>query len=176
MSFNTFPFSSHFKHSVTALCTAVVLLLVGWLGLRRLVVGQPQVALRPQDKERISYNSTTHLLTVTTDRGTTRSYTRNPDILIEKNGQVIVRKRQLGFERSPFLGVGASFDGLSLKRNGYLGVNLVELWRFDVGGALAIGEIGVRPLVEAQYNFYSNTSVMVGYFPGIYYTGLAVKF
>jgi hypothetical protein len=169
--------SSHFKHCVTAICTAIVFLAAGWLGLRHIVADQPQgVILRPQDRERIAYNSTSHILTVTTDKGTTRSYTRNPDILIEKNGTVIIKKHIVGFERSPFMAIGASFDGLSIKKNGYLGLNLVELWRFDLGPAVAIGEIGVRPLAQAQYNFYSNTSIMVGWFPGTYHAAIAVKF
>jgi hypothetical protein len=169
--------SSHFKHCITAICTAIVFLVAGWYGLRHIVASQPQgVALRPQDQEHITYSSTPHILTVTTDKGTTRSYTRNPDILIEKNGAVIVKKHLAGFEHAPFMAIGASFDGLSLKKNGYFGVNLVELWRFDLGPALAIGEIGVRPLAQIQYNFYSNSSIMVGWFPGVYHIGLAIKF
>jgi hypothetical protein len=169
--------SDHFKHSLTAICTAAICLIAGWFGLRHVLGGQPQnVVLRPQDKERISYSSTSHILTVTTAKGTTRSYTRNPDILIEKNGAVIIKKHLVGFERAPFLGIGASFDGVSLKKNGYLGLNLIEAWRFDLGPALAIGEIGVRPLLQAQYNFYSNSSLMIGYFPGTYHAAIAVKF
>jgi len=170
-------FSDHFKHFLTAICTAIVFLVAGWFGLRHIVAGQPQgVVLRPQDKERVSYNSTSHILTVTTDKGTTRSYTRNLNILVEKNGTVIIKKRLVGFERAPFMAIGASFDGLSLKRNGYLGLNLVELWRFDIGPALAIGEIGVRPLAQIQYNFYSNTSIMVGWWFGAYHAAIGVKF
>jgi hypothetical protein len=170
-------FSSHLKHSLTAICTATVMLVMGWLGFRHWLGGQQQtMALRPQDKERITYNSVSHILTFITDKGSTKSYTRNPDILIEKNGTVIVKKHLAGFERSPFMAIGGSFDGLSAKKNGYLGVNLVELWRFDLGPALALGEIGVRPLLQAQYNVMSNTSIMVGWWFGVYHTAIAVKF
>jgi hypothetical protein len=170
-------FSSHFKHCMTAICTSIAFLVAGWFGLRHIVAGQPQdVILRPQDKERVSYNSVSHTLTVTTHKGTTRSYTRNPDILIEENGTVIIKKHLVGFELAPFMAIGASFDGLSLKKNGYLGLNLVELWRFDLGPAFAIGQIGIRPLAQVQYNFYSNTSIMAGWFPGTYHAAIAVKF
>lgn len=169
--------SSHFKHSLTAICTAIVFLVGGWFGLRHIVAASPQgVILRPQDKERISYNNTNHILTVTTAKGTTRSYTRNPDVLIEKNGTVVVNKHTFGLEHAPFLGMGVSFDGASLKKNGYLGLNLLYAWRFDLGPALALGQIGVRPLLQGQYNVASNTSIMVGWLLGVYHTAVTVKF
>ena len=169
--------SSHFKHSLTAICTAIFFLMAGWFGLRHIVARQPQgVVLRPQDKERISYNSTNHILTVTTAKGTTRSYTRNPDVLIEKNGAVIVKKHTFGLEHAPFLGMGVSFDGISLKKNGYLGLNLLYAWRFDLGSALALGQIGVRPLLAVNYSIYSNSSVFIGYgFGQTVHAGISVR-
>jgi len=177
MSLNTFPFSSHFTHSLAALCTAIILFIAGWLGLRHILEGQPQtVTLRPQDKERVSYNSVSHILTVTTAKETTKSYARGFEIVIEKSGEVIVKKHIIGFERSPFMAIGTSFDGISLKKNGYVGFNFVELWRFDLGPALALGEVGVRPLVQVQYNVISNTSIMTGWWFGTYHIAVAVKF
>lgn len=170
--------TDYLKHSLTAICTVIIVLAAGWLALWHVIARLPQgVVLRPQDRERVTYNSTSHILTVTTAKGTTKSYTRSPDILIEKNGTVIVKKHLAGLEYAPFMGIGISFDGLSLKKNGYVGLNLVNVWRFDFGPALAVGEIGVRPLLQLQYNIISNTNIMAGWWAGgTYHVAVAVRF
>lgn len=171
--------SNHFTHSLAILGTAGVLLLAGWLGLRHVLENNAPagLALQRNDKEAVSYDSTSHILTVITAKGTQKSYTRTPVIRIEKDGSVKIQKKTFGFEHAPFLGLGYSLSALSTHRNAYLGLNLVDAWRFDGGIAAALSPGYFRPLLEAQYNFYSNTSLMLGYwFDSTYHAAIAVKF
>jgi hypothetical protein len=160
--------STHFKHFITVLCTAAVLLVASWFGLRRLLGGQyynhAPTILRKNDKEAVSYNSNTHILTVQTPTGTKTEYTRNPVIHISKAGVVTVQRKLFGFERSPFIGLGYS-DSL----RGQLGVSWAYAWRFDVNTQLAISTdktlVGIKPATSLSYNFYRNTSLFIGFNP-----------
>ena len=158
--------STHFTHSLAVLVTAAVLLVAGWFGVRHLLdiqAGSVPYALGKNDKEIISYNSASHILTQTTATGTTKTYVRNPEIVVGKNGSVSVKKHSFGLEHDPYIGIGGSYDGLSFDRNAYLGLNLVNAWRFDLGPALALSSTRVRPVLMLGYNVWSNTSVSFGY-------------
>lgn len=153
--------STHFTHSLAVLVTAAVLLMAGWFGVRHLLdtqAGSVPYALGKNDREIISYNSASHILTQTTATGTTKTYVRNPEIVVGKNGSVTVKKHSFGLEHSPFLGIG-----YSKHPSAYLGLDLVDAWRFDAGPAIAYSSDGLRPLLMVGYNVYSNTSVSFGY-------------
>ncbi len=155
--------SSHFKISLALISVASMLLMAAgaWMANRldrRGGAFQPirSLALSAKDREEVLYNSTSHILTIVTSSGTVREYTRNPDIHYQKDGKVIVNRKLFGLEVSPYLGVG-----YSSRANAYVGVNLLDAWRFDAGVALALGG-STRPLLSLGYNVWSNTSINVG--------------
>jgi hypothetical protein len=177
-------FSKHFKYVISAIAVLALVLLGIGMRLEHSIEGHfaalrphsPSSVLRSQDKEAILYNSISHILTVTTAKGTTKSYTRSPSVRVLKDGTVQVSKKEIGFEYSPFLGLGYSLSGLTVTPGAYLGLNIVDVWRFDAGGAIFVAKTGIRPLAEGSINVVSNTSVMVGYWPGAYYAAFVLKF
>lgn len=151
--------SAHFKHSLTAIGTAALVLIAGFFWVKKqFTYESPAVVFRPQDAEIVSYNSTSHILTQTTAKGTQKSYVRNPEIVVGKNGSVTVKKHSYGLEFAPFIGVGYSSNP-----SAYVGLDLLDAWRFDVGPAVAWSTTGLRPLLSVGYNVWSNTSIMLGY-------------
>jgi hypothetical protein len=157
-------FSTHFKHSLAAIGVLVALMLGGFLWLRHRihdVLVPPQVILPPNDKELISYNENKHVITVTTAKGTTQSYSRNPKVEIRKDGSIKIDADAWGVEFRPFLGVGYSDTGRV-----YTGCQLFYFHQFDAGASFGWTANGSKsafqPMLSLSWNFYSNTSLNIG--------------
>lgn len=156
--------STHFKVTLGILCGVVLALLAAGACIeRRLAANGPvpkvtATVLGKNDKEIVSYNSDTHILTQVTDKGTSKIYTRNPEIIVGKNGSVTVKKNAYAFEVSPFIGVG-----YSRQFNTYVGVNLLNVWRVDGGLALAYSPAHTTGLVVVGVNVWRNTNISLGY-------------
>lgn len=121
------------------------------------VASHPTLLLPKSDKEEVLYDSDNHTLTVLTSSGTELSYVRNPVIHIQKDGVIKVEKKQYGFELSPFIGIG-----YSNRLNTYVGLNLLDVWKFDAGVALAYSPGSTRPLLAVGYNVWRDTNIAVG--------------
>jgi hypothetical protein len=163
-------FSDHFKHSLKILGVMCVLLLGSYLWLKHKIHNifvPPQVVLPRNDKEIVKYNENTHTITVTTAKGTTTQYSRNPNVEIRKDGTVKVDTYLWGTELRPILGVGYSDTGRA-----YTGYQLLYIRQFDFGPAIGWTadnrKAMFQPIVFGGWNFYSNTSLSVGMNPLTY--------
>jgi hypothetical protein len=138
---------------------ALVLVIVGWWKLQPKPSGKSVLA--PADKEAVAYNSSTHILTVSTLKGTVTEYTRNPVIHIQKDGSVKIDRKLYGWEVNPFLGVGYG-GGMRAQ----LGLGFFYAGRFDANTQLAFsatpGKVDIVPVMSLSYNAWRNTSLYVG--------------
>lgn len=157
--------STHFKRTVAVIVALAAILAGAFLWLRHKLGGPdlklgsgPSTLLRKNDREVVSYDSTSHTLTVTTSSGTVRSYTRDPVIHIQKDGKILIQKKLFGFEHRPFMGLGYSLNGFQA----YGGLYLLDVWRLDAGFALGYHPGSLRPLLIVGYNLWSNTSLGLG--------------
>jgi len=161
-------FSSHFKRSIGLLAVSAAVLVGLFVRARNKVerdlptsmltrsVARSTI-LAKNDKEAVSYNSSTHELTIVTSSKTASEYTRDPVIHVQKDGTVKIDRKLFGLEFSPFIGVGYSD-----RFNTYVGLNLLDVWRFDAGVALAYSPGSTRPLLLVGCNVWRNSSVNVG--------------
>lgn len=159
-------FSDHFKTTIKLLGLCAILLVGLFLWARHkwnnsvLAAAQPvaraTTLLTKQDREAVSYDSISHILTVATSSGTVRSYTRDPIIRIQKDGRVLVQKKLAALELAPFVGFGFADHA-----RGYAGVYCVNVWRFDAGPAVGYYTGSARLNIVVGYNFWRNTSVNV---------------
>lgn len=165
-------FSDHFKHSLKVIGAAILLLVGAFFYLKHRihdVINPPHVALPTNDKELITYNETHHTITVTTAKGTTTAYSRNPTVELRKDGTVKIDKHAWGLECRPILGIGYQDTGRV-----YLGVNALYFHQFDAFSAIGFpasmiassptseGHVFIEPITGVSWNFYSNTSLAVG--------------
>lgn len=132
--------------------------------------------LKPQDKEALSYNSNTHVLTVATSSGTKTEYTRNPVIHFQKDGTVKIDRKLYAWEFNPFIGTGYG-DATRL----HLGASVFYVWRLDVNAQLAFnGAVpgAIVPIVSVSYNVWRNSNAFLGVdpFKKQYHAGLFVRF
>jgi hypothetical protein len=160
--------SRHFKISL-------ILTLIGSLGLLYLYhfmasniearFPSKSKPLPTQDKEIVSYNQKTHILTVQTATKTIKEYAKNPEVEIGKNGSVKVDRHLAGFENEPFMGAGLMLGGPRF----FLGDNVFHLSRFDVQASVGIPFSKQTSFIRLYggfgYNFYSNTSINVSVNP-----------
>lgn len=159
--------STHFKRSLAIIGVVVALLLGGYMWLKHRIhdaVVPPQVLLPKNDKEIISYNETRHTVMVTTAKGTTTQYSRNPKVEVRKDGTVKVDTDAWGVEVRPFLGVGYSDTGRA-----YTGCQLFYFHQFDANASFGWTADGnkpaFQPMLALSWNFYSDTSLNVGMNP-----------
>ena len=148
-----------FKIILASLLGVVLLMLFKTHGCSHKI---PKVALSSKDREEISYNSKSHQLTITTAKGTTQEYSRNPDIHIQKNGNVVVQRHVWGLEHDFVAGFGYSDTGRVV-----VGCNLFYFYKLDLVPMLAFvpnsnGRSFIKPYIATSYNVYSNTSLFVG--------------
>lgn len=117
--------------------------------------------LPSQDKEVISVNENRHTITVTTAKGTTQQYSRNPSVEIRKDGTVKVDTHVWGTEIRPFLGAGYSDTGRV-----YTGCQFLYYRQFDAAASFGWTADGSKPafqpMLSLSWNFWSNTSLNVG--------------
>jgi hypothetical protein len=159
--------SNHFKLSLKSIA-AIALVFLGlflWLKYKIHDVAVPkQVILPVQDKELISFNENSNTLTVTTVTGTTKEYSRNPTVEIQKNGSVKIDAHAYGTELRPFIGLGYSDTGRV-----YVGCDLLYFHAFDAGVSFGwtanANRPAFQPLLSVGYDFYSNSSLNVGFDP-----------
>lgn len=156
--------STHFKHSLAVLGVSIGLLLGAYFWFKSRihdVLVPPHITLPTNDKEVVSYNENRHIITVTTAKGTTQQYSRNPKVEIRKDGTVKIDADAWGFEARPFLGVGYSDTGRA-----YLGCQLFYFHQFDAGASFGLTANGdkatFQPMLALSWNFWSNTSINVG--------------
>jgi len=122
-------------------------------------------SLKPNEKEKVSYNQQTHVITDVKDNGTiTKEYGRNPTFTVNKNGTITMSRNDWGFEHLPFVGF-AMHDTPRV----HLGVSLFYYNRWDANLSLALTTSStsvisdwVRPTLSISYNVYSNTNLFVG--------------
>lgn len=159
--------SNHFKHSLVLLSVGAAILLGGYLWLKHRindVLVPPHVTLPKNDKELLHYNENTHIITVTTSKGTTTTYSRNPTVEVRKDGTVKVDAHVWGLEHDPIIGFGyqdtARFYG---------GVNLLYIRQFDlfvaVGMPASQGRIFIKPLIGGSWNVWRDCALNVGVNP-----------
>ncbi len=157
-------FSAHFKRTLAAIAAIIALLLGAYVYLKahiRDVLMPPHVVLPANDKEIVSYDENRHTISVTTAKGTTRQYSRNPSVEIRKDGTVKVDTHTWGTEVRPFLGVGYSDTGRV-----YTGCQLFYYRQFDAAASFGWTVDGTRPtfqpMLSIGYNIWSNTSLNIG--------------
>lgn len=160
-------FSPTFKQLMVQLAISAALLLAAFLWLRHVTNGAVDiVASKPLPanvKERVTFNDTKHVVSVTTAKGTTASYGRNPTVEIGIDGTVKVNSSTWGVEADPFLGIGYQ----SASRI-YLGLNGFYYRRADAFAAVGFpfrGDHSIAPLVGVSYNFWRNSAVGIGLNP-----------
>lgn len=140
----------------------LALAIFGWYKLQP--KSSDKSVLAPKDKEAVAYNASTHILTVSTSKGTVTEYTRDPVIHIQKDGSVKIDRKLFGLEFNPLLGVGYG-DGM----RAHIGAGLYYAGRFDLNGQLAFsatpGKIDILPVLSVSYNAYRNSSVFIGVDP-----------
>jgi len=159
--------SDHFKHTLAVIGAVVALLLGGYFYLKahiRDVLMPPHVTLPANDKELVSFDVNRHTVTVTTDKGTTRQYSRDGAVEIRKDGTVKVDAHAWGTELRPFLGVGYSDTGRA-----YVGCHLFYFRQFDAGASFGWTadnrKPAFQPMLSIGWNFWSNTSLNIGINP-----------
>lgn len=125
-------------------------------------IAKPGV-LRPDTKEQIIIDPRNRRIQIVTENGVKQ--TTLPDrpstIDILKDGTVKVNAPQIGWETSPFIGVGYALSGGQLLG----GVDLAYWKKLDLGVGVAMNPTYVqdaRLFVGVSYCFYSNTSLMLG--------------
>ena len=160
-------FTDHFKLSLKGIAVIAAILLGAFLYLLHRIhdiIVPPQIALLAKDKELIAYNENRHILTVTTAKGTTTAYSRNPSVEVLKDGTVKVNADKWGTEVRPFLGVGYSDTGRA-----YVGCQLFYFHQFDAAASFGWTadnrKPAFQPMLSVAYNFWSNTSINVGLNP-----------
>ncbi len=145
---------------LAVVCLLGAFFLLGRCNRRAVTVPKPSAVLPKNDKETVTFNEKTHLLTVVTSSVTIREYAKNPEVEIRKDGTVKVDRHLVGFENSLFLGAGYADTGRI-----FLGDNLLHFGRFDLMGAIGWTPDNQYPAIKAyagvSYNLYSNTSVGV---------------
>lgn len=156
--------SPHMKHSLKLLGGGAIVLLGAYLWLAhhiRDIIVPPRAVLPRNDKEIVAYDENHHVLAVTTEQGTTRTYSRNPTVEIRKDGTVKVDGHSWGLELRPFLGAGYSDAGRV-----YTGCQAFYFRQFDMSASLGWVVVSrkllLQPTLAVGYNFWSNTSINVG--------------
>lgn len=122
----------------------------------------PKVSATPvlpsNDRERITFNEKTHILTVQTQTKTITEYAKNPIIELRKDGSVGVSRHLMGFEIDPWLGGGYADTGRL-----FIGANVFHFSRFDISGSLSWTPdnryVAVQPFLALGYNVYSNSDI-----------------
>lgn len=162
--------SDHFKHSLKIIGALIILLVGAYLYLKHRIheaINPPHITLPSKDKELIVYNENRHTISVTTAKGTTTAYSRNPSVEIRKDGTVKINKDAWGTELRPFLGVGYSDTGRA-----YAGFQLLYFHQFDAGASFGwtadANKASFQPMLSISWNFWSNTSLNVGANPASY--------
>lgn len=156
--------SDHFKSVLKSLGIVVALLLAvySWLTRRpeakSLTVSNTHIILPKGVKEQVTYDDKTHKVGVTTDKGTTYTYGRDPTIQLKDDGTLLIDAHTWGLERRYFGGLGYC-DGM----RGYLGVQFFYWHQFDLSGAVGITtdsrKHAFQLVVGPSWNPYSNTSL-----------------
>lgn len=157
--------SAHFRRSLAAFGMLAVLLSGAYLWLERHIhnfrVPATAIALPADIKEAVTYNENRHTITITTAKGTTEQYSRNPKIEIHKDGTVKVTARTWGPDIRPFLGIGYSDTGRV-----YTGCQLFYFHSFDAAASFGWtaddNKPVFQPMLSLSYNFWSNTSINIG--------------
>jgi len=162
--------TEHFKRSLKALTVLAALLVGDYLWFRHSIhdiIVPPQITLPRNDKELISYNENRHIITVTTTKGITRQYSRDPSVEVRSDGTIKVNDHAWGTEFRPFLGVGYSDTGRA-----YIGTNLLYFRQFDFGASFGWTadnrHSAFQPMLSLGWNFWSNTSLDVGVNPAAF--------
>jgi len=157
-------FSSHFKRSLAVLAALATLLFGGYLWLKHHihdVIVPKQITLPRNDKELVTYNENRHTVTVTTAKGTTQAYSRNPSVEIRKDGTVKIDNHAWGLELRPFLGFGYSDTGRT-----YAGIQGFYFHQFDASASFGWTADANKPLFQPMlaigWNFWSNASLNIG--------------
>jgi len=158
-------FSDHFKLSLKSIAVIIAILLGCFFWIKHKihdVIVPPQIALLAADKELISYNENRHTISVTTAKGTTTQYSRNPKVEIRKDGTVKVDADAYGWEVRPFIGIGYSDTARA-----YAGCQLFYFHQFDAALSVGIASAhpALQPMLSVGWNFWSNTSLNVGINP-----------
>lgn len=124
----------------------------------------PAAVLPKNDAELITYNENRHIVTVTTTKGITQTYSRNPTVEIHKDGTVKVDNHMWGLEVRPFIGAGYSDTGRM-----YTGCQLFYFRQFDASAAFGWTADNRRPIFQPIFaigwNFWSDTSLNLGVNP-----------
>lgn len=159
--------STGFKRTLATIAIIGLLLLAAFVWIRHTiqqVFPAPSHSILPANtKERITYDENKHVIAVTTAKGTTASYSRNPTVEIKNDGTVKVDSNAWGLEADPFLGIGYQETGRL-----YLGVNGFYYRQFDAFAAIGIpfnGDHSIKPLVGASWNVFRHSSIGVGLNP-----------
>lgn len=162
-------FSDHFKHSLKVIAAAIAVLFIVFFWLKHKLSNSdhnpPKVFHLPaDDRETISYDEKHHVISVTTEKGTTSGYSRNPMVEVRKDGQVVIHRHMLGLESGFFMGLGYA-DVARM----YFGVDFAYWWKLDLGVAVGLAATkdatALEPVISLGYNVYSNTSLNLGLNP-----------
>lgn len=157
--------TNHFKISLGIVFIAAVALIGGYEYVLHRIDGKLPVfehravpVLPKNDKETVSFNEKTHVLTVVTATKTVKEYAKSPEVEIRKDGSVMVSRHLTGFENEPFIGFGYSDTGRV-----FIGDNLFHFSRFDLVGAVSwtpsANAIAFKPYMGFGWNCYHNTSI-----------------
>ena len=159
--------SKHFKISLGIIALAAIVLFVGYRYVSQRIMrggttgtspARPPFVLPKNDKETVSFNEKTHVLTVVTATKTIKEYAKSPEVEIRKDGSAVVSRHLTGFENEPFIGFGYSDTGRV-----FLGDNICHVARLDlllsVSWTPVNRVIAFKPYAGIGYNFYHNTSV-----------------
>lgn len=155
--------SDHFKRSLKLLGLIAAILLGVYFWLTHRLSGSaatagPQVVLPKGIKEQVTYNDKTHKVRITTEKGTTYTYSRDPTIEVKDDGTLAVNAHIWGLERRYFGGLGYC-DG----PRGYVGMQFFYWHQFDLSGAVGIttdkNRRALQLVVGPSWNPYSNTSL-----------------
>jgi hypothetical protein len=170
--------SKHFKISLGIIALVAIGLFVGYRYVLHRIAGISQTAkavspcpsvLPKADKERITFNEKTHILTVQTAKGMVKEYAKNPVVDIHKDGGASISRHLTGFENEPFIGFGYSDTGRI-----FLGDNVFHFSRFDLVGAISwtpvASAVSFKVYTGIGYNFYHNTSVNLALNPAMVVT------
>jgi hypothetical protein len=168
--------SKHFKLAVVLIVILSILLAGAFLRLRQQIEApfsrrNPRASsvLPKNDKEQITFNEKTHILTVQTPNTKVSEYAKNPQVTIKTNGQVSIARHLAGFENEPFIGFGYSDTGRI-----FLGDNVSHFGRFDLVAAISWtpvnSVVAFKPYAGVGYNFYRNTSINLCINPAVVIT------
>lgn len=155
--------TDRFKSSLRLLGVIAAILLGVYFWLTHRLSGTvgssiPQVVLPKGIKEQVTYDDKTHKVGVTTDKGTTYTYGRDPTMQLKDDGTLLINAHTWGLERRFFGGLGYC-DGT----RGYIGVQFFYWHQFDLSGAVGITidkrKNAFQLVVGPSWNLYSNTSL-----------------